>query len=90
MWATGRFGPLLNTQTGGISINELVVPADQMSCLRDIVDICGGDSYGMYQAGERVHANSVFEPLLSYFLFRYPSMVLGYWHWAKDVQKRNK
>lgn len=44
----------LNPQVGGISINEFVVLADQMNRLRDIVDVCGGDRYGMYQTAESV------------------------------------
>lgn len=57
MCIISHFGPFLNTQIGGISINKLVVLADQMGCLRDVVGVCGGDGYGVYQTTESVCAN---------------------------------
>lgn len=57
-----HFRPFLDAQIGGITINDLVILADQIGCLCNIMCVRGCDSYGMHKTTVCIHTYMTFHP----------------------------
>ncbi len=62
MGVAGHFRSFLNAQIDGITINNLVLLANQIGCLCNIMCVRGCDSYGMHKTTVCIHTNMTFYP----------------------------